>query len=73
MPPMTTHHDRTLLTYEEVCVLTRVSLPTLRRYVAAGRFPAPIKPHPAGKCVRFRAVDVHQWMAGSGFPLFPEQ
>ena len=61
--------NNTLLTYEEVCVLTRLSLPTLRRYVAAGKFPAPIRPLPAGKSVRFRAVDVHQWMARLGAPV----
>ncbi|RWT31399.1 AlpA family transcriptional regulator [Enterobacter cloacae] len=52
-----------LLTYEEVCSLTKLSQPTLRRYVKAGKFPQPIKPNPAGKAVRFRAVDVRRWMA----------
>ncbi|MCR3892537.1 helix-turn-helix transcriptional regulator [Aeromonas caviae] len=52
-----------LLTYEEVCAVTRLSQPTLRRYVKAGRFPQPIKPNPAGKAVRFRAADVRRWMA----------
>ena len=66
MTPTIPQHDSHLLTYEQVCVLTRLSLPTLRRYVAAGKFPAPIKPHPAGKCVRFRAIDVYHWMARIG-------
>ena len=52
-----------LLTYEEVCAVTRLSQPTLRRYVKAGRFPHPIKPNPVGKAVRFRAADVRRWMA----------
>ncbi|WP_374045052.1 helix-turn-helix transcriptional regulator [Vibrio diabolicus] len=52
-----------LLTYEEVCSLTKLSQPTLRRYVKAGRFPQPIKPNPEGKAVRFRASDVRRWMA----------
>ncbi len=51
------------LTYEEVCSLTKLSQPTLRRYVKAGKFPQPIKPNPSGKAVRFRAGDVHRWMA----------
>jgi prophage regulatory protein len=51
------------LTYEEVCSLTKLSQPTLRRYVKAGKFPQPIKPNPTGKAVRFRAVDVRRWMA----------
>lgn len=39
------------LTYEEVCSLTKLSQPTLRRYVKAGKFPQPIKPNPTGKAV----------------------
>lgn len=69
MIPTTSNQNRTLLSFEEVCVLTRLSLPTLRRYVAAGKFPAPIRPLPAGKSVRFIAVDVHQWMARLGAPV----
>lgn len=52
-----------LLTYEEVCALTKLSQPTLRRYVKAGKFPQPIRPNPSGKAVRFRAADVHSWMS----------
>jgi len=51
-----------LLTYEEVCAVTQLSQATLRRYVKAGRFPAPIKPNPQGRAVRFRIQDVRNWL-----------
>ncbi|MCD6010116.1 helix-turn-helix transcriptional regulator [Halomonas sp. IOP_31] len=51
-----------LLTYEEVCAVTQLSQATLRRYVKAGRFPAPIKPNPSGRAVRFRIQDVRDWL-----------
>lgn len=51
-----------LLTYEEVCVVTQLSQATLRRYVRSGRFPAPIKPNPSGRAVRFRIQDVRNWL-----------
>lgn len=51
-----------LLTYEEVCTVTQLSQATLRRYVKAGRFPAPIKPSPQGRAVRFRIQDVRNWL-----------
>ena len=51
-----------LLTYEEVCAVTQLSQSTLRRYVKAGRFPAPIKPSPRGRAVRFRIQDVRDWL-----------
>lgn len=54
-------NDR-LLTYEEVCTVTQLSQATLRRYVQSGRFPAPIKPNPAGRAVRFRIQDVRDWL-----------
>lgn len=43
-----------LLTYEEVCTVLKTSQATLRRYVKQGRFPAPVKPNPNGRAVRFR-------------------
>lgn len=51
-----------LLTYEEVCAVTQLSHATLRRYVQSGRFPAPIKPNPTGRAVRFRIQDVRDWL-----------
>jgi prophage regulatory protein len=51
-----------LLTYEEVCAVTQLSQATLRRYVRSGRFPAPIKPNPSGRAVRFRIQDVRNWL-----------
>lgn len=51
-----------LLTYEEVCALLQTSQATLRRYVRAGRFPAPVKPNPNGRAVRFRHLDVQAWL-----------
>ncbi|MCD1629460.1 MAG: helix-turn-helix domain-containing protein [Porticoccaceae bacterium] len=51
-----------LLTYEEVCAVTQLSQATLRRYVQSGRFPAPIKPNPSGRAVRFRIQDVRDWL-----------
>ncbi|MGO1659999.1 MAG: helix-turn-helix transcriptional regulator [Marinobacter sp.] len=51
-----------LLTYEEVCAVTQLSQATLRRYVQSGRFPAPIKPNPHGRAVRFRIQDVRDWL-----------
>lgn len=51
-----------LLTYEEVCAVTQLSQATLRRYVQSGRFPAPIKPSPTGRAVRFRIQDVRDWL-----------
>ncbi|WP_227715337.1 helix-turn-helix domain-containing protein [Marinobacter sp. 1-3A] len=51
-----------LLTYEEVCAVTQLSQATLRRYVQAGRFPAPIRPNPQGRAVRFRIEDVRKWL-----------
>lgn len=50
------------MTYEEVCAVTKLSQATLRRYVKAGRFPAPIKPDPNGKNVRFRGGQVREWL-----------
>ncbi|WP_083773218.1 helix-turn-helix transcriptional regulator [Idiomarina baltica] len=50
-----------LLTYEEVCTVLRTSQATLRRYVKQGRFPAPVKPNPHGRAVRFRYQDVKAW------------
>lgn len=51
-----------LLTYEEVCALLQTSQATLRRYVRNGRFPAPVKPNPGGRAVRFRYHDVQAWL-----------
>ena len=51
-----------LLAYEEVCAVTQLSQATLRRYVRSGRFPAPIKPNPQGRAVRFRIQDVRNWL-----------
>ncbi|WBA19114.1 helix-turn-helix transcriptional regulator [Salinivibrio kushneri] len=57
-----THNNERLLTYEEVCTVTQLSQATLRRYVRSGRFPAPIKPNPSGRAVRFRIQDVRDWL-----------
>ena len=51
-----------LLTYEEVCTVLKMSQATLRRYVKQGRFPAPVKPNPRGRAVRFRYQDVKAWL-----------
>lgn len=51
-----------LLTYEEVCTVLKTSQATLRRYVKQGRFPAPVKPNPHGRAVRFRYQDVKDWL-----------
>lgn len=51
-----------MLTYEEVCALLQTSQATLRRYVRNGRFPAPVKPNPGGRAVRFRYHDVQAWL-----------
>lgn len=51
-----------LLTYEEVCTVLKMSQATLRRYVKQGRFPAPVKPNPRGRAVRFRYQDVKTWL-----------
>ncbi|MEH6817320.1 MAG: helix-turn-helix domain-containing protein [Pseudoalteromonas distincta] len=51
-----------LLTYEEVCAVLQTSQATLRRYVKMGWFPAPIKPNPCGRAVRFRCQDVQAWL-----------
>lgn len=55
-------NNERLLTYEEVCTVTQLSQATLRRYVRSGRFPAPIKPNPSGRAVRFRIQDVRDWL-----------
>ncbi|MCO7243723.1 helix-turn-helix domain-containing protein [Halomonas sp. Ps84H-12] len=39
-----------------------MSQATLRRYVKQGRFPAPVKPNPRGRAVRFRYQDVKTWL-----------
>ncbi|OOE52965.1 MULTISPECIES: helix-turn-helix transcriptional regulator [Salinivibrio] len=57
-----TDNNERLLTYEEVCTVTQLSQATLRRYVRSGRFPAPIKPNPSGRAVRFRIQDVRDWL-----------
>lgn len=57
-----TDNNERLLTYEEVCTVTQLSQATLRRYVRSGRFPAPIKPNPTGRAVRFRIQDVRDWL-----------
>ncbi|QSX30099.1 helix-turn-helix domain-containing protein [Shewanella cyperi] len=54
--------EERLLTYQEVCALTQISPATLRRYVSHGRFPAPVKPNPNGRAVRFRYQDVKAWL-----------
>lgn len=59
--PISTTEER-LLTYQEVCALTQISPATLRRYVSYGRFPAPVKPNPNGRAVRFRYQDVKAWL-----------
>ncbi len=51
-----------LLTYEEVCTVLKKSQERLRRYVKQGRFPAPVKPNPHGRAVRFRYQDVKAWL-----------
>jgi prophage regulatory protein len=58
----TTTNQERLLTYEEVCAVTQFSQATLRRYVKAGKFPAPVKPNPNGRAVRFRIQDVRDWL-----------
>ena len=58
---ITTSKER-LLTYEEVCTVLKMSQATLRRYVKQGRFPAPVKPNPNGRAVRFRYQDVKAWL-----------
>lgn len=63
MKQQSTTHDECLLTYEEVCALTKISPATLRRYVQAGKFPTPIKPDPNGRAVRFRLRDVQVWLS----------
>ena len=52
-----------LLTYEEVCAVLQTSQATLRRYVRDGKFPAPVKPNPSGRAVRFRYRDVEAWLS----------
>ncbi|WP_458734174.1 helix-turn-helix transcriptional regulator [Zobellella taiwanensis] len=57
-----TNLEERLLTYEEVCAVLQISQATLRRYVRAGKFPAPVKPSAHGRAVRFRYRDVHAWL-----------
>lgn len=61
-PMFSSETNERLLTYEEVCAVTQLSQATLRRYVQAGRFPAPIRPNPQGRAVRFRIQDVRKWL-----------
>ncbi|MBK1874060.1 helix-turn-helix domain-containing protein [Marinobacter sp. 1-3A] len=61
-PMFSSETNERLLTYEEVCAVTQLSQATLRRYVQAGRFPAPIRPNPQGRAVRFRIEDVRKWL-----------
>lgn len=60
--PSAVSSDR-LLTYEEVCAVLQTSQATLRRYVRDGKFPAPVKPNPNGRAVRFRYMDVQAWLS----------
>lgn len=62
MDHQTPTNDERLLTYQAVCALTQISPSTLRRYVQAGTFPAPVKPDPNGRAVRFRQRDVLAWL-----------
>ncbi|MBD2813227.1 helix-turn-helix domain-containing protein [Xenorhabdus sp. Flor] len=54
--------DERLLTYREVCALTKISSATLRRYIQRGKFPSPIKLNAHGRSVRFRHSEVLAWM-----------
>ncbi|MFH7585801.1 helix-turn-helix transcriptional regulator [Oceanimonas smirnovii] len=58
-----TNLEERLLTYEEVCAVLQISQATLRRYVRAGKFPAPVKPNIHGRAVRFRHCDVQAWLS----------
>ncbi len=49
-----------LLDVNALAVLLSRSVPSLRRYDAAGRLPAPVR---IGKAVRWRRSEIEQWIA----------
>ncbi|WP_119153313.1 helix-turn-helix transcriptional regulator [Caldimonas tepidiphila] len=51
-----------LLTQAETCEITRKSSSTLRRDIAAGKFPAPLKI--GARRIAWRAEDVQRWLDG---------
>ena len=53
--------DDAQLKFATVCAITGYSESTIRRSVAAGSFPAPIRR--GARCTRFRAQDVRKWLA----------
>ncbi len=49
------------LTVPEVCVLARISRPTLARWIRSGLSPAPVKLGP--RSLRFSRAAIEQWLA----------
>ena len=49
-----------LLTEREIIGLTKMSQSTVRRRVADGSFPAPVKIGP--RCIRFKGEEVEAWL-----------
>jgi len=50
-----------LLRRQDVARMLSIGTATLDRWTAAGRTPRPVKPTPG--VLRFRAADVHRWIA----------
>jgi excisionase family DNA binding protein len=51
--------DPVLLTVAAAAEMLTVSVPTLRRMIAAGRTPQPVR---LGRALRFRRADLLQWV-----------
>ncbi len=54
--------NETLLTMAEVAQLTSLSQSTIRRLVASGQLPAPIRISPTGRSVRFKLSEIQQYL-----------
>jgi prophage regulatory protein len=55
-------HTEPLLRLPDVCRLTALSKTSVYDAIKAGRFPAPLRV--ARRAVRWRSVDVADWLAG---------